>query len=336
MLVPARWYKPVARGKLLCTLCPRFCRIGEGQDGYCLVRRNINGKLYATAYGKAVGLHFDPIEKKPLNHFLPGSEILSFGTVGCNLGCRFCQNWDMSRARVDERRSVEISPQEIVDIALSHNCPSIAYTYNEPTIFAEFLVDTARLAHQNGLRNVMVTNGYITPEARSEVYENIDAANVDIKALDESFYRKLTSTHLQDVLDTIKWLVNETRVWIELTNLVIPGYNDGTDHIEKLVDWILDNCGDRVPLHFSAFHPSYRMMSTPPTSPETVLNARKTALQRGMKYVYIGNVMVDDEQNSYCPECGRTVINRFRLGYAGTNLTNSRCVCGATIDGVFT
>ncbi len=336
MLVPARWCQPTDRGKVQCTLCPRFCRIGKGQDGYCLVRRNVDGKLFFTAYGQADGLHFDPIEKKPLNHFLPGSSILSFGTVGCNLGCKFCQNWHMSRAKVEDHRAVDISPEEIVNLAISRNCPSIAYTYNEPTIFAEYLVDTAKLARQEGLRNVMVTNGYITPEARKDVYENIDAANVDLKALDAEFYRRMTSTHLQYVLETIKWLVNETEVWVEITNLLIPGFNDADDQIDGLVNWILNNCGDRVPLHFSAFYPSYRLINTPPTPLKTVLKARKTALDKGIKYVYVGNVSVSNEQNTFCSECGRTVINRYRMGYAGTNLMDGKCTCGAKIDGVFT
>jgi len=333
--VPAKWWEPLDSGKVLCRLCPRFCRIGEGQHGFCFVRRNEGGKLYLTAYGTPTGFAIDPIEKKPLNHFLPGTPVLSFGTAGCNLGCRFCQNWDMSKARLDEIRSVKATPEQIVQLALKHNCPSIAYTYNEPIIFGEFLIDVAKLARERGIKNVMVTNGYITSEAREEIFHHIDAANIDLKAFTDEFYLKLTFAHLAEVLDTIRWLVNETDVWVEITTLIIPGHNDNTEEIGQMVDWILDNCGDDVPLHFTSFHPDFKMTDTPPTPPETLTRARKLAIEKGIKYVYVGNVYDTDGQTTYCPDCGRKLIERGWHSVISMNLKDGRCQCGQEISGMF-
>lgn len=335
MKVLAKWWQPLENSKVRCELCPRFCEIGDGQNGYCSVRRNEGGKLYLMAYGRPIGLHIDPIEKKPLYHFYPGTSILSFGTVGCSLGCRFCQNWDMSNAKVDERRSSEATPEQIVQLAIRHNCPAIAYTYNEPTIFGEFLLDTAKLAKANGIRNVMVTNGYITPEARQDIYPYIDAANVDLKAFSEKFYYKLTGAHLSDVLDTIRWLAGETDVWIEITNLIIPGYNDNMDEVGRMVDWILDNCGDDVPLHFSAFHPDHKMLDVPRTPPEMLTQASNLAIEKGMKYVFSGNVYNPEEQATFCPCCGEKVIERDWHNISGMYLTGDKCRCGQRINGVF-
>jgi len=296
---------------------------------------NEGGRLYLTTYSQTIGLAVDPIEKKPLYHFLPGTSILSFGTAGCNLGCKFCQNWDMSKARIDESRSVTATPEQIVQLAKQHNCPGIAYTYNEPTIYGEFLIDVVKLAHENGIRNVMVTNGYITPEAREEIYPYIDAANVDLKAFTDDFYFKLASVHLSDILDTIKWLVNDTNVWIEITNLIIPGHNDNTDEISRMVDWILNNCGNGVPLHFSAFHPAFKMTNLPPTPVKTIIEARKLALKKGIRFVYTGNILDSEGSTTYCPNCGRTLIERGWFQQKKSALKNNRCKCGEVIEGVF-
>jgi len=317
--------------KVLCTLCPRFCKIGDGQTGFCFVRQNKGGKLYQNAYGRPTGFAVDPIEKKPLNHFLPGTSILSFGTAGCNLGCRFCQNWDISKAKLVDLRSQKVTPEEVVQLAKRKECPSIAYTYNDPTIFAEFVIDTAEIAREEGIRNVMVTSGYITPEAREEVYPYIDAANVDLKAFSEKFYHKLTFTHLADVLDTINWLVNETDVWVEITNLIIPGHNDGKGELNRMIDWILTKCGDEVPLHFTAFHPDFKMLDTPPTPKSTLVSARKLAMEKGLKYTYVGNVFDREGQTSFCPSCQKPLIERSWHSVLEVHLDGTRCNCGQKI-----
>lgn len=306
----ARWWQTEADGRILCTLCPRFCRLKPGQAGFCYVRQNIDGTLYATAYGKSTGFAIDPIEKKPLNHFLPGSPILSFGTAGCNLGCRFCQNWQISKAKLVEQNSVSALPTDIVRLARQHGCPSIAMTYNDPTIFGEYVIDIAREARQQGLRNVLVTAGYITPEARREIYAQIDAVNVDLKAFSESFYHKVTFSHLDPVLDTLRWLKHETGIWFELTNLMIPGENDSWDETARMCDWILTQLGPDVPLHFTAFHPDFKMQDKPRTPPETLNRARRLALSAGLKHVYVGNVHDRSGQTTYCARCQLALIER--------------------------
>ncbi|HKJ81943.1 MAG TPA: AmmeMemoRadiSam system radical SAM enzyme, partial [Ignavibacteriaceae bacterium] len=223
---PAKWWEPADKGKLLCTLCPRYCKIGDGQPGFCYIRQNHSGKLYTTGYGHPTGFAIDPIEKKPLNHFLPGSQVLSFGTAGCNLGCRFCQNWSISKAKLDELNSTEASPEYVVELAKKNHVPSIAFTYNDPTIFGEYVIDISRIAQEENIKSVMVTAGYIDKEARKEVYKYIDAANIDLKGFTEQFYFKQTISSLKDVLDTLIWLKNETDTWIEITTLLIPGEND--------------------------------------------------------------------------------------------------------------
>lgn len=329
--IVAKWWEPLENDKVLCTLCPRFCKIGDGQNGFCFVRRNKGGKLYLAAYGTSTGFAIDPIEKKPLNHFLPGSPVLSFGTAGCNLGCRFCQNWDISKAKLDKTRSLTATPEEVVRKALEHDCPSIAYTYNDPTIWGEWVMDIAKIAREVGIKNVMVTAGYITPQAREEIYPLIDAANVDLKAFTDTFYHKLTFSHLADVLDTIAWLVNDTEVWTEITNLIIPGHNDNTDEIGRMVDWILENVGDEIPLHFTAFHPDFKMMDTPPTPHETLRKARTLAMEKGVKYVYVGNVFDTDGQTTYCPHCHRSLIVRNWHKIVRQGIQDRRCECGERI-----
>lgn len=332
----AKWWEPAENEKLLCTLCPRYCTIGEGQAGFCFIRQNIDGKLYSIGYGRPTGFAIDPIEKKPLNHFLPGSEILSFGTAGCNLGCKFCQNWSTSKARIDSTNSIYATPDEVVELALKYNTPSIAYTYNDPVIFGEYVIDISRLARNERIKNVLVTAGYIDKEARKEVYKYVDAANVDLKAFTDTFYHKLTFSHLNDVLDTLKWIRHETEVWLEITNLIIPGENDNVEEIKQMCGWIVNNLGDEVPLHFTAFHPDFKMRDVPRT-PATILRyAREIAKQTGIKYCYLGNVHDPDGQTTFCPYCNSPVIKRSWHSVLQNNLSESKCkICQNRIAGIF-
>jgi len=332
----AKWWKPDTGGKLLCTLCPRYCKIGDGQPGFCYIRQNHGGILYTIGYGHPTGFAIDPIEKKPLNHFLPGSTILSFGTAGCNLGCKFCQNWSTSKAKIDELNSLTASPEEVVKLAIKHSTPSIAFTYNDPTIFGEYVIDISKIAKEENIKSVMVTAGYIDKEARKDVYKYIDAANVDLKAFTENFYWKNTSSHLQDVLDTLTWLKHETDVWIEITTLLIPGENDSQEEIKKECDWILKNLGDSVPLHFTAFHPDFKMRDKEMTPAKTLIAARKTAMETGLKYVYVGNVHNVEGQTTYCPNCKEKLIKRNWHTVIADNIINGRCLnCKTVIEGVF-
>jgi pyruvate formate lyase activating enzyme len=332
----ARFWKPAAGGRALCTLCPRHCRIGEGASGFCFVRQNVGGRLYQTAYGRTSGFAVDPVEKKPLNHFLPGTDILSFGTLGCNLGCRFCQNWDMSKARMDEQRTLHVTPSQVVDLARSEHTPSIAYTYNDPVIWAEFVIDVCREAHAAGLKNVLVTAGYVTEEARPELFEHVDAANVDLKAFTEGFYRKLTLGHLRPVQETLVWLVRHTSVWVEVTTLLIPGLNDGEQEIREECEWIGRELGDGVPLHFTAFHPAYKLLDLPRTPASTLRRAREIAIAAGLKYVYLGNIYDEAGQTTFCHACGATLITRSWHAVTQNRLQGNRCPdCGAEIPGRF-
>ncbi len=332
----ARWWEPAEKNKIKCTLCPRYCKIGPGQHGFCFIRQNSNNQLITTGYGHPTGFAVDPIEKKPLNHFLPGSEILSFGTAGCNLGCKFCQNWTMSKARLDDLNAQTVSPDGVVALAKKHHTPSIAYTYNDPTIFAEYVIDISKLAREEGIRSVMVTAGYIDKEARKDVYKYIDAANVDLKAFSEQFYHKLTFSHLNDVLDTLIWLKNETDVWIEITNLLIPQENDSDTEIQQMCDWIVTNLGDSVPLHFTAFHPDFKMRDKPRTPDNTLHTARSIALSTGIKYCYLGNILDERGQATYCPQCKKTLIGRDWHSVNSNVIENGKCPdCGTVIAGVF-
>jgi pyruvate formate lyase activating enzyme len=331
----ALWWHTEEDGRILCTLCPRYCRIGEDQAGFCYIRKNIGGRLYSLGYGKPTGFAIDPIEKKPLNHFLPGTGVLSFGTAGCNLGCRFCQNWSISKAKLDDAHSVTAGPEEVVKLALAENVPSIAFTYNDPVIWGEFVIDISRLARERGLKSVMVTAGYITPEARPEVYRYIDAANVDLKAFTERFYHKLTFSHLDPVLDTLKWLKHETDIWFEITNLMIPGENDDPEETRQLCDWVLKNLGDSVPLHFTAFHPDFKMTDKSQTPAATLKRARQIALSMGVKYCYVGNIFDDEGQTTYCPACHRALIRRSWHDILEYGLVDGRCPCEQKIPGCF-
>lgn len=330
MIKEALFWEKYKDGRLLCTLCPRYCKIGDGKIGFCFVRQNKDGKLWSLAYGKPTAVHIDPVEKKPLNHFLPGTSILSLGTAGCNMGCKFCQNWDMSKARVDQIHSMDVTPHSVVDLATKNHCPSIAFTYNEPTIFAEFAMDIARIAHEKGIYNVMVTNGYITEEALPLVYENIDGANVDLKAFSDDFYRKWTLSRIEPVLKSLV-AMKRLGVWIEITTLLIPGLNDNPSEIKELSRWVKQNLGEEVPIHFTAFHPDYKLLDRPRTPFKTIRMAREIARSEGIKFVYEGNIL-SDGNNTYCPSCERVLIERVWHSISIRDLTDdNHCPCGEKI-----
>ncbi|MCH8215604.1 MAG: AmmeMemoRadiSam system radical SAM enzyme [Planctomycetes bacterium] len=307
---PGRYWHQTEDGRIQCDVCPRYCRLQEGQRGLCFVRMREQDQIVLTTYGKSSGFCIDPIEKKPLNHFLPGTPVLSFGTAGCNLTCKFCQNWDISKSREMDRLMDQASPDKIAQVARAYGCPSVAYTYNDPTIFLEYAVDIAQACHESSIYSVAVTAGYIGKEARKELYRHMDAANVDLKAFTESFYRELCSASLGEVLDTLKYLKNETSVWFELTNLVIPTKNDSDREFHEMSEWILEHLGPDVPLHFTAFHPDFKLRDLPPTPPETLTRARRIARETGLHYVYTGNVHDKAGASTYCPHCGRMVIGR--------------------------
>ena len=335
-LKEALWWKNIERDKILCTLCPRYCEIGIGQPGFCYIRQNINGKLYSLGYGKPTGFGIDPIEKKPLNHFLPGTKILSFGTAGCNLGCKFCQNWSISKAKLDDVNSLTASPEDVVSLAKQYLTPSIAFTYNDPTIFGEYVIDISKIAREEKIKSVMVTAGYIDKEARKDVYKYIDGVNVDLKGFTERFYYKNTFSHLNDVLDTLIWLKNETGVWIELTTLIIPDENDSVEEIKNECDWITNNLGDEVPLHFTAFHPDFKMRDKNATPHSSLIQAKKIAEQSGIKYCYIGNVHDTKNQSTYCPNCKNLLIERDWYQIKLHNIKNGFCTkCGNKLAGTF-
>lgn len=332
----ALWWEVKDNGKILCTLCPRYCTIGEGQKGFCFIRENIDGKLYSTGYGRPTGFAVDPIEKKPLSHFYPGTDILSFGTAGCNLGCKFCQNWTTSKSKYDDLRSVEASPDDVIKIAKKYKTPSIAFTYNDPTIFGEYVIDISKLAREEGINSVMVTAGYIDKEARKDVYKYIDAANVDLKAFTEQFYHKITFSHLDDVLNTLYWLKHETEIWFEITTLLIPDENDSSEEIQQMCDWILENLGDQVPIHFTAFHPDFKMLDKTRTPTSTLNMARNIALNSGIKYVYVGNVHNLEGQTTYCPNCKEPLIIRDWHSVIDIKLKDGKCwKCNSKIAGRF-
>ena len=331
-----RWWEPMPDGRVHCFLCPRHCHIGEGQAGFCFIRVNEGGKLYSLGYASPAALQVDPIEKKPLNHFLPGTRVFSLGTAGCNMGCFFCQNWDISKSKSDQVRSTHVPPEDVVALAIRHGCPSIAFTYNEPTIWGEYVIDICHAAREAGIRTVMVTNGYVTREAFHDIYDHVDAANVDLKAFTEGFYGKVTLTHLQPVLDVLVWLKTETRVWFEITNLLIPTLNDDGREIHQLADWILEHLGPDVPLHFTAFHPDFKLQDKPRTPPETLHAARSIALGAGLRYVYEGNIH-SDGANTNCPGCGRIVIRRSWHEVLENSLRDGKCpACGTAIPGRWT
>lgn len=325
------------RGLVVCDLCPRFCSLREGKKGACFVREEQGGEIVLTTYGRSSGFCIDPIEKKPLNQFYPGSSVLSFGTAGCNLGCKFCQNWEISKSRQMQNSAVEASPEAIAQLALSHNCTSVAFTYNDPVIFLEYAVDTAVACQDLGIKTVAVTAGYINPEPRALFFRHMDAANVDLKAFTERFYAKLCSGHLAPVLDTLVYLKEKTDVWVEITTLLIPGENDSSAELEQMTRWVMTNLGPDVPIHFSAFHPDFKLTDKSRTPESTLLKAREIALGNGLNYVYVGNVHNAQADSTYCPSCGKTVIERdwYQLGRVNVSPDGECLFCGSRIAGRF-
>ncbi|MGC9419144.1 MAG: AmmeMemoRadiSam system radical SAM enzyme [Rhodovulum sp.] len=334
MTTARHWTAKPGTDRLVCELCPRLCELGPGQRGLCFVRRREGDRIVLDTYGRSSGFCIDPIEKKPLNHFLPGTPVLSFGTAGCNLACKFCQNHEISKSREVDALAHAASPEMIANAARNAGAASIAFTYNDPVIFHEYAIDTALAARERGVRSVAVTAGYVMPKPREEFFAVMDAANIDLKAFTEDFYFKLTAARLAPVLETIDYAVNETPCWVELTTLLIPGQNDSPAEIEAMCGWILDRLGPDVPLHFTAFHPDHRMRDVPATPPATLLAARARAL--GLHHVYVGNVHDAAAQSSYCAGCGARVIGRdwHELSDWRLSATGDCLACGTRFPGV--
>ncbi|MGI9229866.1 MAG: AmmeMemoRadiSam system radical SAM enzyme [Gammaproteobacteria bacterium] len=335
--VPTRYWHRLDDGRIQCDLCPRACKLKNGQRGLCFVRACEQDAIVLTSYGRSSGFCIDPIEKKPLNHFLPGTPVLSFGTAGCNLACKFCQNWDISKSREIDTLADAAAPDTLAEAALTLGCRSVAFTYNDPVIFHEYAVDVARACHARGVKAVAVTAGYVCADPRREFFRYMDATNVDLKAFSERFYRQITGSQLQPVLDTLLYLKQETEVWFEITTLLIPDENDSAAEIDKMTDWIMDNLGPDVPLHFSAFHPDWKMQDKPHTPPATLSRAREIAISNGLRYVYTGNVHDEVGGSSYCHGCGDRLIGRDWYNLTGWNLdAQGRCnSCGTPCAGVF-
>ena len=336
-IVPTRYWHKLDDGRVQCDICPRACKLHESQRGLCFVRACQDDQIVLTTYGRSSGFCVDPVEKKPLNHFLPGTPVLSFGTAGCNLACKFCQNWDISKSREIDTLADAATPEMLAQAALELDCRSIAFTYNDPVIFHEYAIDVAQACHEAGVKAVAVTAGYVCPEPRAEFYKYMDAANVDLKAFTERFYKYVTGGHLNAVLETLYYLKHETDVWFEITNLMIPGENDSEQEIHAMTDWIMENLGPDVPLHFTAFHPDWKMRDKENTPGSTLTMARRIAMEKGIHYVYTGNVHDTRGGTTLCSGCGKAlivrdwyVINEWNLAPGGI------CPdCGTQCHGVF-
>jgi pyruvate formate lyase activating enzyme len=335
--VATKYWHALDDGRIQCDVCPRACRLREGQRGLCFVRAREGDAVVLTTYGRSSGFCIDPIEKKPLNHFLPGTPVLSFGTAGCNLSCRFCQNWDISKSRELDTLADAASPAAVAEAAVELGCASVAFTYNDPVIFMEYAIDTADACRERGLKAVAVTAGYMCPEPRVELYEHMDAANVDLKGFTESFYASTCAGHLAPVLETLEYLKHETDVWFEITNLLIPGLNDSDEELDRMTAWVVERLGPDVPMHFTAFHPDYKMLDRPPTPATTLSRARAIARANGVHYAYTGNVHDREGGSTRCPGCGATVVERDWYRILRYELTeDGHCGrCGARVPGVF-
>ena len=334
---PADYWHKLTDGRIQCDLCPRDCKLQEGQRGACFVRQRVGDEMRLTTYGRSSGFCIDPIEKKPLNHFYPGSSVLSFGTAGCNLACKFCQNWDISKSRSQDKLMDEATPEAIALTAQQYQCRSVAFTYNDPIIFAEYAMDIADACHDLDVQTVAVTAGYVHAAARRDFFAKIDAANVDLKAFDDNFYYKLTGSRLQPVLDTLLYLKHETKVWVEITTLLIPDKNDSNEEIIAMCQWIRRELGADVPIHFSAFHPDHRMRDVPATPAATLIRARDIALDSGLHYVYTGNVHYKPGDTTYCPHCNSELIERdwYEINQYRLDRHGNCPQCGFAVAGRF-
>ena len=334
---PASWWHRLDDGRIQCDLCPRDCRLHEGQRGLCFVRARQGDELVLTTYGRSSGFCIDPIEKKPLNHFYPGSRVFSFGTAGCNLACKFCQNWDISKSRAMDTLMDQASPQRIAEVAASSGSRSVAFTYNDPVIFAEYAMDTADACHALGVQTVAVTAGYMHAEPRRAFYAKMDAANVDLKGFSEAFYLQHTGAHLAPVLDTLEYIHHQTTCWLEITTLLIPGANDSSAEIETLCRWVAEHLGPDVPLHFTAFHPDYKMTEVMPTPPATLRRAREIGLAQGLHHVYTGNVHDTEGGTTRCTGCGDALIRRdwYDIQHYGLDAQGACPRCGTPLAGRF-
>jgi pyruvate formate lyase activating enzyme len=335
--VPTKYWHGLEDGRIQCDLCPRACKLRDGQRGVCFVRARLDDEVVLTSYGRSSGFCVDPIEKKPLNHFLPGTSVLSFGTAGCNLACRFCQNWDISKSKEIDTLADAASPEALAAAATRLGCRSVAFTYNDPVIFHEYAIDVADACRASDLKAVAVTAGYVCPEPRAEFYAHMDAANVDLKAFSEEFYRHTCGGHLDAVLDTLRYLRHQTDVWFEITTLLIPGLNDSDAELDAETRWIAESLGPDMPLHFTAFHPDYKLVDRPPTPPDTLRRARRIALCNGLKHVYTGNVHDKEGGTTSCRGCGTVLIERDWYRLDGYHLTpEGHCPeCGTALAGVF-
>ncbi|MDK1024558.1 MAG: AmmeMemoRadiSam system radical SAM enzyme [Gammaproteobacteria bacterium] len=336
-IVATKYWHMLEDGRVQCDLCPRFCKLRENQQGLCFVRERREDRVVLTTYGRSSGFCVDPIEKKPLNHFLPGTPVLSFGTAGCNLACKFCQNWDMSKSREMDTLADAAAPEMLAQGAQKLGCRSIAYTYNDPVIFHEYAIDVAQACSEKGIQNVAVTAGYICPEPRKEFFQHMDAANIDLKAFTEDFYYRICGAHLSNVLDTLVYVKHETEVWLELTTLLIPGKNDSDAELNQMTEWIVENLGPDIPHHFTAFHPDWKMRDVSSTPPETLTRARKIAMHNGIRYVYTGNVHDSIGGSTYCHNCGQLLIERNWYELGQWNLDGQGCCkrCGQLAAGRF-
>jgi pyruvate formate lyase activating enzyme len=334
---PARYWHRLGDGRIQCDLCPRLCKLRDGQRGLCFVRERSGDAMVLTTYGRSSGFCVDPIEKKPLNHFLPGTPVLSFGTAGCNLTCKFCQNWDISKSRDIDTLADAADPETIALAAERLGCQSVAFTYNDPVIFLEYAVDVARACHDRGIKCVAVTAGYICAEPRAEFFRHMDAANVDLKGFSEEFYRDLCTAELAAVLETLRYLKHETEMWFEITTLLIPGENDSDDELKRMTGWVVENLGPHIPMHFTAFHPDWKMLDHPPTPPATLTRARRIAQEAGIHHAYTGNVHDGDGGSTYCHGCGTLLIERDWYVLGSWNLTaDGHCTaCGTACAGIF-
>lgn len=323
------------KNKVQCLLCPFKCVLKPGERGICQVRVNMNGKLISLVYGKPATMHIDPIEKKPVFHLMPGSTAFSIATFGCNLGCKFCQNWQLSQTRPEEGRNYDLPPDAVVSLASKKKCQSIAYTYSEPIVFYEYTYDTAVLAKKKGIKNIFVSAGFINPSPMRKLAKVIDTANIDLKGFTEAYYRDVCFGALKPVLKTLEICVEEN-VILEITNLIVPTLNDDFKIIRKMVKWIRKTLGEHIPLHFSRFSPMYKLKNLPPTPVETLIKARKIAMDEGLKFVYIGNIYVKDGETTFCPKCGKRLVERYGYTITADRIRNNKCpFCGEKIYGLW-